>query len=320
MTQRIEPFCSTWLKDLNPSFFSTWLTVLNPWFSTLTHRNWMHFLNMSQRIEPFFFQEISQRIEPIEKMTQRIEPFFPNCSMNLIFFLNILKELNPFFEYDSKNWTPFSSYVTRRIEPLFPLMWLEELNTLFSLMWLKRIWTIFEYDSQSNFFIWFKELNIFRKSNSKTLFSFWKLNFSLEIFSNNRSLIFWKRVQELDLFFLACDSKNTFCQIWLEWNFFLANITHRVELFLSMTQGIVFFKKKTHLKELNTFRIWIQPFFLEYDQRVGFFLYYDAKLAHRIELFFFQICLELNSFFFQNMTQTIELFLKIWLKEIELLL
>ena len=33
MTQRIEPFCSTWLKELNPSFFSTWLTVLNLFFN-----------------------------------------------------------------------------------------------------------------------------------------------------------------------------------------------------------------------------------------------------------------------------------------------
>ena len=36
-----------------------------------------------------------------------------------------------------------------------------------------------------------------------------------------------------------------------------------------------FFKKKPHR---------IQPLFFEYDQRIGFFLEYDAKMTHRIEV------------------------------------
>ena len=122
----------------------------------------------------------------------------------------------------------------------------------------------------------------------------------MSIDSKNRSFIFWKWVNDLDPFFLDCDAKNTFCQIWLEWNFLLANMTQRIEL-LSMTQ-ILFFQKKKRLTEFNLYStnmtkelaffswIWrkeLNPLFLEYD-------------AQNLTLYF-QICLELN-FFSKNWT------------------
>ena len=69
--------------------------------------------------------------------------------------------------------------------------------------------------------------------------------------------------QRIGPFFLVweCDSKNTFCQIWLEWNFFLANMTQN-GTFLSMTQRIVFFKKKNDSKNWKLFNIGLEELIL----------------------------------------------------------
>ena len=135
-------------------------------------------------------------------------------------------------------------------------------------------------------------------------------------------LFFWKWVKELDPFF-GMWLKEYSRQIWLEWNFFLANITHRVELFLSMTQGIVFFQKKkltetaqriehffdmtqfflffkktqrfflkkelnslknkTWLKELRFFWVWLRYFFKKLTLRTEPFFECDSK---KLNLFF----------------------------------
>ena len=149
----------------------------------------------------------------------------------------------------------------------------------------------------------FKNWTFSDNATRRIYFVFWKLlNFSLNIVSKNRSFIFWKWVNELDPFFLDCDSKNTFCQIWLEWKFFLANMTQRIELFLSMTQRFDFFFDKKESQNSTFFlRIWpknwrkeLNPLFLEYDAQ-NWILFSNLP---RIEpFFFFKIRLKhLNTF------------------------
>ena len=218
-----------------------------------------------------------------------------------------------FFLYDSKN-----------CEPLFFLTWLKELNTLFSLMWLKRIWTLFWIWFTEQFFIWFKELNIFRKCNSKNLISFWKLlNFALKIYSKSRSFIFLKMSQRIGPFF------------WNVTQRILPSNMTRMELFSSKyntqswtffehdSRNCFFFKKKNsqkRLKELNTFLIWLN-FFYFFKKTQRFFFKKKLKELNSLknktwlkELRFFWVWLR---YFFQKIDSQNWTFFWMWLKKIE---
>ena len=92
---------------------------------------------MTQRVELFFFFNLTQRIVCFLKMTQRVEPLF---------------------EYDSENWTSFLS-MTQRIEPPFLSMTqriflkMTQRNGPIRKKWSKN-WAAFYYDSKN--WIFFK--------------------------------------------------------------------------------------------------------------------------------------------------------------------
>ena len=147
-----------------------------------------------------------------------------------------------FFLCDSNNWAFFLNWLTslnfldtaHRIELFLntPLR-IEKNWTLFFLLYDSKNWTLFfllydsmnlilfKYDSYSSFFMWFKELNIFRKCNSKNLLNFWKLlNFALKKDSKNWSFIFWKWVNELDPFFWIVTQRIPFVKYDSNGSFF----------------------------------------------------------------------------------------------------
>ena len=123
----------------------------------------------------------------------------------------------------------------------------------------------------------------------------------MKIYSKNRSFIFWKWVNWIGPFFIGLWLKEYFLSNIIRMELF-ANMTHRIELFEYDSKIFFWKKKKPHR---------IQPLFFEYDQRIGFFLEYDAKMTHRIEPFF-QICLGLNFFFSKNWTPYFWLDSKYW--------
>ena len=100
--------------------FRIWLKELN--FSKKKKhdsQNWTVLFNMTQRIEPFFFdQYMTQRTNCslFQNMTQRIEPSFQQMTQRIETFSN--QRIEPFFfskkKYDYKNWTFFN--MTQRIE------------------------------------------------------------------------------------------------------------------------------------------------------------------------------------------------------------
>ena len=125
MTHWIEPFLQKkmaqrmfwkvkkWLQEL---IFLNITHRIEPFFFWHDLQNWTHFFNMTHRI--FFYKNVDSQKWLIlsGKMTQRIEPFF--------FFWIWLKESNSFFNVTlfskkkKKNWT------------LFQKKWLKELNLL----------------------------------------------------------------------------------------------------------------------------------------------------------------------------------------------
>ena len=217
MTQRIQLFLQSWSKELD---FLWWLTDLNV------------LENMSQRIEPFFFLNMIQRIEPFiiwlkelslfSFLTQRIEPFFSSNMTQRIepFFLNMTQRIPQFFFditflwYNSKNWLfcmilriELFSNMTQRIE-------------IFFFKYDAKNWTLFLR-------IWLKELNSFSLNMTQRLKPF-SLNLTqrIEPFSylTRRIEFFLTCRKELSLFlnmteriepFFSCNSKN--------WTFFLWN-------------------------------------------------------------------------------------------------
>ena len=239
--------------------FLRWLTELN--FSK----------NMIHWIESFFSTWLTV-----------LKPSFWTC----------LKELNHFSfkKYKSKNWTHFKIW----LKELNPFFHIAQWNGFFFLNILKELNLFWIWYNYLNLFsIWFKEFNIFRKCNSENLFCFWKLlNFSLNIDSKKSFFIFWKWVEELNLFFwillkelnIFSISLNFFQHESKNWFFFFLNMTHRIDFFFWIW-----------LTELNLF----------------------LNMTQRIELFLFWVQLkELNSF--SDMTQRIELFCWIRLKELNL--
>ena len=183
MTQRIEPY---WIitQRIEPFFFS-WLKELNLFFEC-DAKNWTFFFEETQWIEYFLWSKelyflcwmwskelnlfcwmwpkelnhcwITWRSDLFYKMTENwtlFEPF--HMTRRNEHFLKWLKELNlfecdsknwnfsiwhalniSFLEYDAQNWTSLFSNMTHRIEHLFSRIWRTELNISF-----------LEYDSQN---------------------------------------------------------------------------------------------------------------------------------------------------------------------------
>ena len=76
MTQRIPPFFSTWLTELNLS--STWLIEIEPFFSTLLKELNPLFLNMTQRFELFSAKKYDSKNWTLgrKKSLKKMELFF----------------------------------------------------------------------------------------------------------------------------------------------------------------------------------------------------------------------------------------------------
>ena len=176
MTQRTEPFCSTWLKEFNPSF-STWLKELNPFFWT-----WL------------------KEIEPFLQHSLKLNSLFEHDSKNWTIFLwgNITQNIEHILQYDSKNWTLFSICLneldfffehTQRIELTFLNM--TQRFELFS-MGIKNWALILNWFTSLNFF-WIRltELNFFEyASKNWTLF--------VLLYDSMNFTIFWNKIHRAD--------------------------------------------------------------------------------------------------------------------------
>ena len=235
-------------------------------------------------------------------VTQRIEPFFSKCdSKNWTFF-----------EYNSKNWI-FARYIrlkvkesnllffntTQRIEHFFlhvthVFIWFKELifflknfskNWFF--IWLKEWYLTQRLEIMFFFSIWLKELNLFRFDSKIWFYSVWpqELNFV------------WLGLTELDPF-LEYDSENS--------KFFLGFL--HVYFFSKMTQRIEPFFLWIWRKELNPFffddsQTWSVFFFKNYDAKNFFFEKCDSKnwtlfcMTQRIEPFFSDLPQRIEFFF-----------------------
>ena len=336
MTHRIEPFFSTWLKEIEPlkkydskSFFffwkninmtqsmnwslwKIWLQELNPFKIWLTELN---FLKMTLRIEPFsiWFKELNPSFA--KKKTHRVE--YESKGLNP--FWICLKELFPFLWNMSPRIVLFN--MIQRIEPFFC-----KKKRLIGLNMNQKDWTLFEYDSKNwTFFFWnkiydpknwthFQKKNdsknwtLFEKYESKnTTFLTWITEFNLFLDESKNWTFYLNVTKELNFFF-ECDSNN--------WIFGFSNVT-------------------IWLKELNPFKIWFKElnpfqksdskkwtfFFLRFDSEnwTFFFIWlYELNLTffqkEKTEWFFFSkngplfTWLEELNLFFWNVTQRIEPF------------
>ena len=154
MTQRIELFLFDsknwtlffwiWLKELNYFSVNTTQRIEPFCFFNMTQRIEHFFLNATQWIEPFFLNMTWQWIEPFFNMTRRIQLFFQKNSKN-----------------DSKNWNFLS--MTQRIEPFF-LIWRKEFTrkrTFISLIWMTPRSVLKKNLNWTSFQIWLKEVNFF---------------------------------------------------------------------------------------------------------------------------------------------------------------
>ena len=304
MTHRIEPFFepfqddskswslfSIWPKELNPLFFSKCLKELNLFFSKCS-KNWT-----SLSFELLFY------------MTQRIELFF---------FSNVTQRIEPLLEYDSKNWI-FVRYIRLKVKEsnLFFLIRINESNTFFFCMWL-----MFSNDLKNwfSFFEKFLEELIFHMTlrmvpDAKTWnlcfwnliqrigFFWWLADLKLFFQKLWRKEFFLKKMtQRIEPFFLY-DSKNWTLFVWLkELNPFC--MTQRIEPFFVWR------------KELNPFALnmtqRIEPFFFICRKELSFFAKFWLELSHfflnrthRIELFLNDLQ-NWTSSFFTNMIRRIE--------------
>ena len=232
-------------KSIGPFF---WYDSKN-WTSFLfDSKNWT-FLNMTQRIEPFFLNT-THRIEPFFWMwLQELNPFlrmwhkelnfFENATQRIEIFFFFLKKketqrIEPlFFEYDSKNWTlflwtwrkelnPFFLNTIHRIEPFVSWIWFTELNPLF-----------LEYDSQNWTFlkIWLTELNL------KLFWNYSKnWNFS-DMIQRIETFLLW--LKELKLLFIRLKELNAAFFFWKTQRIEPSFLTRLKEwTFIYMTQRI----------------------------------------------------------------------------------
>ena len=117
-TRRIEPFLN--LTQRIEPFFANMTQRIEPYFWTCFNELNLLLFDVTQRVEPFSWKEdTTQRIDPFMNMTPRIEPFFEYASKNCHLFSVWLKELNPLF------WTCLNE--------LNPFVWLKELNFFFTM-------------------------------------------------------------------------------------------------------------------------------------------------------------------------------------------
>ena len=163
-------FCMAQRNDFlygSKNWFFVWLKELKP-FS----------LNMTQRIETFFFEYDAENWCLFLFLPQRIETFSSLPQMiELFFFKNFI---------DSKNWTFFSD-MTQRNEIRKKKKRLKELNLFFWNMTYRIEPLLFSL-------IWFKELNFVSKKKTQ----------KIEIFFFNNDSKDWtlcKRLIELSLFY-----------------------------------------------------------------------------------------------------------------------
>ena len=224
MTLRIEPFWKSMTRRIQPSLWhdsknSTflWLKELNFFLKILSSRIELFFFEYDSHNWPFckydshnwtffeydstFFLNMTQRIEPFWNATQRIELFFFECDSQNWAFFTWLTELSLF-------------YVTHRIEPFFK-------NTT------QRLNPFVQYDSENwtlfFFFFFFqkkkklKELNLFFEHDSKNWF-FSKTKFLLSIIMYNVDIcgaVYLCRVNTgaimCPAFFLILDEQRWLC-------------------------------------------------------------------------------------------------------------
>ena len=184
MTHRIEP--------LFKNHFSIWLKVLN---SLNDSQSWIFFLNITQRIEPFFlicFKELN----PFLNMIQRIEflsDIYDSKSKNRTFFFSIrLNESNTFFCM----WFMFSN-------DLKNFFWVQNFSNNWFFIWLKE-WYLTQRLEIYVFEIWFKELDFF--FNTRRLEAFFSKIMTQRIkpffCMTQRIEPFFVWRKELNLFFL----------------------------------------------------------------------------------------------------------------------
>ena len=148
MTCRIEPFFLKYYSQ-NWTFFQNDSQNWTFFFNT-THRNGLISWIWRKDLSTLFFWIWRNELNRL---------IFENDSQNWTFFQFRLTELIPFY-YVFKNWTHFPNR-TPRTEPFN--------NTTQRFCSLKM--------TLKNWFCWtwLKELNLFRKCNSKTLFCFLKI-------------------------------------------------------------------------------------------------------------------------------------------------
>ena len=267
-------------------------------------------------------------------MTQRIGPFFKYDSKKWTFFKIWLTELNSFFLNLTHRIEPFFFwiwltelnffYITERIELLF-LIRLKELNFLF---YVTQILELFE-----NF--WFKEMDPFF-SRTQSFFIKKKKTHRIDFLVNP--------THRIDFFF--CELNRLISWIWrkelnrlISWiwrkdlnpfskyhsqNWIFSSMTQRIEpffflendepFFLEYNQriGLLFLNMTQGIEHLISW-IWrkdLNPLFLEYESKNWTLFAYDSKnwnyfwMTQRIELLYMTQRMEP----FLNMTHRIELF------------
>ena len=226
MTQRIEPFFNC---DSN-TWTSFWI-----WFEELNFCQ--IFSTQSQRIEPPFFFNTTQRIEHLFFL--HVTHVFIWFKELIFFFWKISQRID--FSYDSKNGT-----WRRDLKFMFFKIWFKELDFFYD----SQTWSFFfkNYDAKNflknmteriePFFVWLKELNFFFWFAAKN-WVFFLLNFD----SKNWA-IFLNSTQRIELFLYDLQNwTSSFLLIWFkELNLVSKKATQKIEIF--------FFKKMTHRIEL----------------------------------------------------------------------
>ena len=346
-TQRIELFSTFWLKELSlflkyeskSEFFlrkyshpKKRLKELNPFvfFSTVTSKNWTL---CKWLIELSLFHEpLLNKSWIFLFLTQRIELFFEYDSINRTHFLNVTQKLkfsvekvkNETFQFFENSKIDFL-HMTRRIEPAFFNM-------------TQRIELFFEIDSK--FFKWTRRIEpFFFFQYDSTNRTFLKCDSVCKMIQRTEPLFLKKITQRIGL-----DSKT--------WTLCFSNLIPRTGLifddsqtwsfFLELWHKEFFWKKKKWLKELDQ-NFWLKEMFFLYGSKKWFFVWLKEmiflNMTQRIETFFFEYdaenwCLflflpqrietfsslpQMIELFFSKilLTQRIELFFLIWLKEMK---
>ena len=312
--EKIKPFAEKYdsknwtlfsirLNELNP--FDRWLAELNP-FLKMIHRFFFEIRMRLTELDLFsliwLFQKESNNwifqydsknwnsfYEPLFNMTQRHEVFF-----------HLTKNWNPLFSQNvSQNWTSLSFelffYTTQRIE-------------LFS-TWRKDFFKLTQ-KSWTHFFPWLKETTLFLQNDAQ--------NWTLILNMTQR---------------MEYDAKNWILFLWIwrkELNPFSFNETHRIESFFCEYDAKNWTLCLKWLGELNLreqIAQRLETSFFELDSKNWTFFQIDSKILNtfqRVELFsirlkesnlFFECDSKIEIFCLKN-SQNIELFPKIWLKEL----